>query len=555
MYFNCFFHVQERSEKEQLEKLNYMLQENICKTHSSQTNTGLNSFNKDVKNPLNTSVSEPSIPCYNSKELQQRGSMSVPAAYPEISDVVSYKNEVTENKYISQKEHLCNVLHMAGTENKQLRNENFDESVVRRNSYNMNSESKEIPAMVTRSGQRYHKMEDNSDMNNNCLLTDQNNHVDHSSCSRVIPGCNTCMMSSVEYGVPLSGEQSQRKSSQLMNIQVNTDNHHIETQTNLNRETFPFVAKPLDSPYSKNICTVVSGTKQSITTSGYDKGEHLTYEERQIPLERPDSIHQESKVKTVINRHAEIQCGTPFVSYLHQSSKNDKNVDEKVVCLSDCGSQTDEAMPNCHESDNGKQSCSIKNKRILIENSKSSDRQKEGKKTISMCSFDTKNKDSRKDTSNWNSSTLRQETSSVSKESSISNALFVKPVALPPKRKVRMTPVLGPGKLSEARSLSARGSKTSNINNNSKTEDYDSDIQSEFDLNLFKNVKKQNACVVKSTTVIKSQNNVRQIDRLLEKQESSVAEKWQVHPSTPLRQSIVPPRPAYSDCGNYRYYI
>lgn len=541
MYFNCFFHVQERSEKEQLEKLNFMLQENIFKTHSSLTNTQLNHFNKDAKNPLNTSVREPAIPYYSSTELQLRNSVSAQATYPEISDV-SYKNEITENRHKSQEENLCSVLHMARTEGVPLRTENFDQRVVRRDSYDMYSESQEIPAMVTRSGQRYHKMGDNFNMNNKYLLTDQNNYVDHSPCPPIIPGCNTGPIPSVECGKPLSGEQSQRKSSQLLNIQVNTDTHSIDTQTNLGRETFPFIAEPLNL-CSKNICT---GTKQSLTTSGYDKGEHLAYGERQ---EKPDSIHQESTVKTIMNRHAEIQCGTPFMSYIHQSSKNDKTVDEKVVCMSDRGSQTDRiATPNCDLSDTGKQSCDIKNKRVLIENLKSSDRQKEGKKTISMNSCD---KDSRKDTSNWNNNSLRQETSSVSKQSSVSSGLFVKPVALPPKRKVRMTPLLGADKLSEARS--ARGSKTSNINNNSKTEDYDSDIQSEFDLNLFKNIKKQTACIVKSTTIIKSQNNVRQIDRLLEKPESNVAEKWQVHPSTPFRQSIVPPRPAYSDCGNYRY--
>jgi hypothetical protein len=151
-------------------------------------------------------------------------------------------------------------------------------------------------------------------------------------------------------------------------------------------------------------------------------------------------------------------------------------------------------------------------------------------------------------------STDRSCPSLIISSSQKSAGLFVKPCALPPKRKVRVTPLLGDNNPLGARILLSKNSGHCDIKNSSQATDYDSDVQSEFDLNLFKNVARQQT-TVKSTPVIKSQNNVREIDRVVEKREGNAAERWQIHPYTPHRQGIVPLRPAFSDCGKYIFYI
>ena len=141
---------------------------------------------------------------------------------------------------------------------------------------------------------------------------------------------------------------------------------------------------------------------------------------------------------------------------------------------------------------------------------------------------------------------------------------FVKPRAPPPRRKVRVTPQLGSGKLPtfqrKQREATAHGYDTDN-----------SDVESEFDFELLKTAK-QNRILQFLDTSVNDNNSCSGISakskphtktmtcskrswsklNLLTVSSQSRCSDWSAIPVTPTKRQNVLPRPAFSDCGSRR---
>ena len=141
---------------------------------------------------------------------------------------------------------------------------------------------------------------------------------------------------------------------------------------------------------------------------------------------------------------------------------------------------------------------------------------------------------------------------------------FVKPRAPPPRRKVRVTPQLGSGKLPTFhRKQKEATTIEQNIDN--------SDIESEFDFELLKTAKEKriqhfletskdnNSCTSENVTERKSNNFGRESSsknsnklNLSSLSSKSRCSDWSTVTVTPTKRQTVLPRPAFSDCGSRR---
>lgn len=142
------------------------------------------------------------------------------------------------------------------------------------------------------------------------------------------------------------------------------------------------------------------------------------------------------------------------------------------------------------------------------------------------------------------------------------NQVFAKPVALPPKCKVRVAPkVSSKGNVTVA-SLSSTLQNEPDLNNNSEKDDeLECSLKSAFDLSLVRKIKAtppkpDHKALGQPSQVIRSQNNVRRVDKLVERRPRNEADQWTVHPCSPQNQHpVIPPRPAFSDCGTRRLVL
>ncbi|WAR03015.1 TERB1-like protein [Mya arenaria] len=141
----------------------------------------------------------------------------------------------------------------------------------------------------------------------------------------------------------------------------------------------------------------------------------------------------------------------------------------------------------------------------------------------------------------------------------------VQPTALPPRSKVRITPIRH-----TALPIRAEESRRENMNNSANGYESDATFKSDFDMSLVRNIRRAPKskrmvtsrpdpivkAIGKPSQVIKSQNNTASIDRHVEGRERNVADKWDVSLLSPdLKQPTVPPRPAFSDCGMRRHVL
>ena len=141
---------------------------------------------------------------------------------------------------------------------------------------------------------------------------------------------------------------------------------------------------------------------------------------------------------------------------------------------------------------------------------------------------------------------------------------FVKPRAPPPRRKVRVTPQLGSGKLPTFHRKQKEATTTEQDIDNS-------DVESEFDFKLLKTAKEKrikhffdtskdnNSCTAENVTERKSNNFARESSskNLNTLNVSSLSLKsrcsdWSAVAVTPTKRQTVLPRPAFSDCGSRR---
>ena len=141
---------------------------------------------------------------------------------------------------------------------------------------------------------------------------------------------------------------------------------------------------------------------------------------------------------------------------------------------------------------------------------------------------------------------------------------FVKPRAPPPRRKVRVTPQLGSGKLPTfQRKPKETASKRYDTDN--------SDVESEFDFELHKTAKQNRIKQFLETSITdidgcseisaKSKPHTKTMTcskrswsklNLLTVSSQSRCSDWSAIPVTPTKRQTVLPRPAFSDCGSRR---
>ncbi|KAL4225603.1 bouquet formation protein 1 [Mactra antiquata] len=276
-----------------------------------------------------------------------------------------------------------------------------------------------------------------------------------------------------------------------------------------------------------------------------------------------------------INRNAEIQCGTPFVLYTEQQSEID-GLSDTGKYRHDSSAQTDFIdRPNIKTAslvDEDYDRITIQ--QTLGETSPCSIKQSSNTSKVGSVKGKVKSKPNvvSKSTQNPFSNisnlgsikgTLISRPTMVSKsmqssspnslKSKISDSCFVKPIARAPK--VRVMPNLGPSGCSK---MPTKVIRQKLGQSRSITSECDKQLRSDLNkitLNPGKtshrpiNVQQHGM----SRSFVKSQNNVRHLDKYIEQSQGNAADKWQVHPVTPGKQKILPARPAFSDCGTRRY--
>ncbi|XP_052802742.1 uncharacterized protein LOC128232965 [Mya arenaria] len=256
---------------------------------------------------------------------------------------------------------------------------------------------------------------------------------------------------------------------------------------------------------------------------------------------------KQKRPRTTLNRHAEIQCGTPFVSVSEQE-KEDQRMTAKFCnesCQTDFRKTPQVVLKPLEETETVKIVNQFnKNEpgtNSLTQNA-AGDRSECSEKKLSPCK--------------------------ANQFKNISNdkiVFFVKPTALPPRSKVRITPIRH-----TALPIRAEESRRENMNNSANGYESDATFKSDFDMSLVRNIRRAPKskrmvtsrpdpivkAIGKPSQVIKSQNNTASIDRHVEGRERNVADKWDVSLLSPdLKQPTVPPRPAFSDCGMRRHVL
>lgn len=604
-----------------------MLQENICRSHTALTSTENGDQNGDFQQTdfasttnignetqrLNPQTAQANAHIVNVNQRQNHQT-HVPTCYPEMMSTISSANINTrletgnneQNRNVSISSDRLNLLSRSAGENNSAidhcsRTQDYVNAIGSGNTYlsalrtdqvaplNLNilaqdkqvlssdahSLTRDTRSMVTRSGQRYQMSKmPGTDSNNNSRTEMDNNY--HCTAYRdpemqsyppfeYHPNPTQCLEK--RYALTNRVKDGQSVSRfEGAHYPNSSQSEHVEMNE------IPYIAAPLDLSCQAG-CSELDVIKplvhekqrnRQVVATDEDKNESIGLIKEQFVGHADCS---ELKSKTVINRNAEIQCGTPYVFRSDKQSENRRTMCE-TVCLNDGSSQTDFLKTPQNPICRGQRSESTKSKGSLIEKNVNIDCQSNQKRKVADVNSNFEEMPVVAITESTRKTTLQKKhteseykksliaakpliaSSPVASVCSKSSGFFVKPVALPPKSRVRITPYLGSAKLIGSSFMSSRKSEVLDKNTNSTADGYDSDVQSEFDLNLVKAVKRKMP-KLNSSLVVKSQNNVRRIDKCVESRERNVAEKWQVHPSTPQRQSIVPARPAFSDCGRY----
>lgn len=332
-----------------------------------------------------------------------------------------------------------------------------------------------------------------------------------------------------------------------------------------------------------NICSTPKPLDLSVNSAKANGNEELSkrkqtetlskFSETDISGKKEDPVLQrhsaQSKSGPKLNRHAETQCGTPFVFTVEtQRQRSKKNTE--VITYDDRGSQTDsEKTPSGQVKNKTNQNIERASFNQVLSQAKTTQEGSYTRKSDFSKSevSEANNKDTGVEASHLNQpvqsgNKQTKKLISISKSGSLCqsnqqrNVEFVKPIALPPKNKVRITPLISSGNRPSANSIGDA--------NNSSEVNYDSDasINSEFDLTLVQNIKSRPDVVScykplgHASNLIKSQNNVKKIDRCVEGRARNEADQWAVHPCSPENpQPSIPPRPAFSDCGTRRMVL
>ena len=233
--------------------------------------------------------------------------------------------------------------------------------------------------------------------------------------------------------------------------------------------------------------------------------------------------------KTLLNRNAEIQCGTPFVFAETKNKKNDTDIRSKFLNGS-C--QTDfqktplvilkplEAIEEIVERENPDDDEVFF--ATTIENSVSKSNEVSLRKSTDLTSTPKRPQTNRDGTFND-----RED-------------VFLKPTSLPPRSKVRITPS-GKRNMSFTEKLTM-SDPCNDLNNSACSYDSDSSLHSEFDMCLIRNIRcapklrhhtpsgHESCSFVKplghASQVIKSQNNTNKIDKHVAGRERNEADKW-----------------------------
>lgn len=331
--------------------------------------------------------------------------------------------------------------------------------------------------------------------------------------------------------------------------------------------------------------------------------------------------------KVTLNRHAEIQCGTPYV-FSAEGQKQSEKLRQNRIEFNDSGSQTEfQTTPRLKRKNREKKgdTCDkitgrksevevtsmtvpeVQSGRRLIKRQtvnsvvrekgtvkgKSSDDDSAGKENVSVVQqkFEPDHaklmKDQTGDSLGSNQESVevvdrngnmrpesfehqKGERNRLTESSTLpgnslnleNSQVFAKPTALPPKCKVRVTPkVSSKGEVVVA-SLSATPQKEPDLINNSEIDyELECSLKSAFDLSLVRKIKAstpkpKHKTVGQPSQVIRSQNNVRKVDKIVERRPRNEADQWTVHPCSPQNQHpVIPPRPAFSDCGTRRHVL
>jgi len=233
--------------------------------------------------------------------------------------------------------------------------------------------------------------------------------------------------------------------------------------------------------------------------------------------------------KTLLNRNAEIQCGTPFVFAETKNKKNDTDIRSKFLNGS-C--QTDfqktplvilkplEAIEEIVERENPDDDEVFF--ATTIENSVSKSNEVSLRKSTDLTSTPKRPQTNRDGTFND-----RED-------------VFLKPTSLPPRSKVRITPS-GKRNMPFTEKLTM-SDPCNDLNNSACSYDSDSSLHSEFDMCLIRNIRcapklrhhtpsgHESCSFVKplghASQVIKSQNNTNKIDKHVAGRERNEADKW-----------------------------
>ena len=282
---------------------------------------------------------------------------------------------------------------------------------------------------------------------------------------------------------------------------------------------------------------LIEGLKRSFT----DKAEGLDY-------------NNNSKGKS---KNAVIQCGTPYVN-------TERKKDATSMTEVDGSSQTYFANKNndCKRKliDTSTNSCSSNVNESIMNNEITNKhvRNKVAKVVLSDVMPPTKYSQGNIPISQ---SKRNPSADARANESKQPTNLFVKPLAAPPRKRVRLTPVLG------------SRTQLNNLNNSDRkkitvyAESSCSDVESEFDCQLVKAMKNVNRKTDNRLNTnhslkygaggnkIKSQNNTSKLDKFLDDTTHDATYMWRMAPTTPQSQQVIPARPAFSDCGMRRLNV
>ena len=563
------FLLQERVEKEKLEKLNHMLQENICKsrtvhdfdTSSNTTDNNNNNAvscnahgrrdldNEEIKSNKLAETSTPSKhhkypqsclqKCNNNGSVNAFNGNNSSRTQDQRVPIDNHDNRRLEKRF----DDGTTDQRPAAAESLRYPMMNCDKQS------NMNSDFQK-----TRSGVRCQDLDDNQtlsksrqDKNGNLEIV--TNHVQQFD----------------DIVLPNDNYTSFDRNFQRANSNLSSTPKPLDLSTN-----FGYV-----DMNEHNSASQMPINLYNASISGKNDGVN----EKEIRVFQAKKQPERVKSKATLNRHAEIQCGTPYVLLTdiqqHQpkymSNVTSADLDNRNV-LNIIGKTPRIVITGKPNESNG---TSLKTPLVVITGKPTgnTNRGVNGRDLVRNKKLTEENDDNQiediespvcqaKSLEEGNRRCFSKEIHGNSVENYGENyGEFVKPVALPPKSKARVTPLKGSHRKLPATSLP-------NANNNSEV-GYESDtsIRSEFDLSLVRNInarpkvlkvlhKPNQNPLGKPSQIIRSQNNVRMVDRCVEGRARNEADMWTKRQKSPdYYQPIIPPRPAFSDCGTRRLVL